>query len=337
MCWKLKYVMIMKAINKIIICRPMEESGGTLVLSNLCRLLRQKGYDAQMFYYYYSPEKGDNKVQFWKEWLKYNVRFNVYSLICKLFKSKDSTRLKYYRWYTHESIPNLTRRYNPFFNKHKTIVIYPEVVYGNFLGAKNVVRWLLYHYKYAEDRKAYGANDLFVCYRTVFNNSQLNPKEYTCRVPYFNKGLYCRYNFGLRKGNCYIIRKGVQREDLPQKFDGPIIDNLTEEEKVKVFNESEFCYSYDTQTFYTSIAAICGCKSIVVCEKGKDIHDYLSDDEIKHCYGRAYGTSQKEIEKALDTVDQLIKSLDFEKKNNEEVERFIKILEQRFGHIEKIG
>ena len=195
-------------------------------------------------------------------------------------------------------------------------MIYPEICYGNILGAKRVVRWLLYYYRFAEDNTAYGKDDLFICYREVFNDLNLNPKHNELHVVNFDSDMYRQTNYELREGNCYIVRKGSKRKDVPANFDGPIIDGLSESEIVSLFNKCKYCISYDTQTFYSSIAAICGCISVVVPEPGKTRKDYCDDESG---YGVAYGFSNDELEYAIKTRENEItrvKSWDIENANN---------------------
>jgi hypothetical protein len=222
------------------------------------------------------------------------------------------------------------RQYHPFFNKKNSIVIYPEVVFGNPLDADNVVRWLLNKTKYKDIPNAYFTTDLFIAYRDVFNDVDLNPNKYILNQLYFNLELYNRYNYGERKGKCYIIRKGAKRPDLPSSFDGPVIDKLPEKEKVRLFNVCEYCYSYDTQTAYTSIAAICGCISIVVPEPGKSREDYRGEGDSPG-YGIAYGDNKEEIEWALSTVDKLAESIDHTESNIKNAMYLIEILNKHFN------
>lgn len=63
----------------------------------------------------------------------------------------------------------------------------------------------------------------------------LNPLCRTLYVTYFNLDLYKRKNYGKRNGNCYIVRKGHGRVNLSKEFDGSIIDDMSEEDKEKIF------------------------------------------------------------------------------------------------------
>lgn len=214
--------------------------------------------------------------------------------------------------------------------EHNTITVYPEIYYGNPLHARNVVRWLLYYNRYPNDPYAYGKNDLFICFRQQFNDEKLNPNKYQLRMNHYDLDLYKRTNYGERHGKCYCIRKGAKRIDLPESFDGPIVDALSEEEKVKLFNQCEYFISYDTQTSYSSIAAMCGCISVVVPEPGKTREDYVTDED--NTSGIAYGFDEKEIQWAMETRDLVRKK--FEDKNQkglDETQAFVNLCKRHFG------
>jgi hypothetical protein len=121
----------------------------------------------------------------------------------------------------------------------------------------------------------------------------------------------------------------MDRSDLPEKFDGPVIDNLREPEKVKILNQCEKCYLYDTQTFYASIAALCGCIPIVVPEPGKTRSDYVKGDD--YIPGVAYGDTPEEIDYAVRTrgaVAQGISEQLYE--NDKNVSSFVEICKRYF-------
>ena len=322
--------------KRIIICRPTFYCGGSLALSALCKILCEHGYDARLFFFTLGPHRGTSLLKIWLCWLNYIFHYLAHKLICKIFKGSDNPTMKLYQKDVDSDIKGLPRKLSPFFSRENTIVIYPESIYGNFLHAKNVVRWLLYHNKYVGDSKAFGKDDLFIAYRDIFNDPVLNPNGCQSEICYFDKELYHQYNFNERKGKCYIIRKGVNRLDLPNDFDGPIIDDLPEEEKVKVLNECKYCYSYDTQTFYMTIAAVCGCIPVVRLEPGKKKGDYLSPEEQKNLTGVAYGDEPEEIAYAVNTREEKLKSLDFTKSNEENLDKFLTYLSSKFGELKKI-
>ena len=300
---------------KFVIVTPRQKWGGAIALHVLYQNLINSGHDVTIFYTeVYSYKKSLLKrINYWRKWLLYCL------------EDYKEQKKEPYDW----PIKNVRRKYIPFVSKD-TIVIYPDTIYGNPLNAKKVVRYFLYYNRFSNDEDAYGKNDLFFCYRKQFNDWKLNPSGKMIQPSYFDLDLYKRTNFGERHGTCYIIRKGKNRTDLPISFDGPIIDEMPEEKKVEVFNNSERCISYDTQTAYSSIAAMCGCLSIVVPEKGKGRNDYLTDDDV--VYGVAYGFSDDEIAYAINTANR-VKEL-YEKQNAEGIEeakKFVNICEEYFG------
>lgn len=199
---------------------------------------------------------------------------------------------------------------------------------GIFFIQKKTVRWLLYHNRFENDTKAFDKDDLIICYRKVFNDPNLNPYERILHLNNFDSDMYKQTNFGERNGCCYVIRKGRNRTDLPSKFDGPILDSLPEEKIVEAFNKYKYCYFYDTQTFYASIAAVCGCIPIVICEPGKNKNDYRPNEEI---YGIAYADTNDEIQYALNTRYLLIEKINKMKFDNEKnINDFIELCDEYF-------
>lgn len=317
-------------IQRIIIVRPHSVSGGALVLTALCRLLRERGIDARLFDIHVEPTRRTKLWKFWSSWIKHILRFLIYPLLCR-FNNPNSPRYKIYQTFLREPIEGVKLQWNPFFSRKNTVVLYPEKVYGNFLKARHVVRWLLYYNPYPNDEKAYGKDDLVIAFRSIFNDEKLNPKGYQLQISWFNNQLYRQYNYGKREGNCYIIRKGANRNDLPIHFDGPVIDSLSEGEKVQVLNKCAYCYSYDLQTFYSAIAAICGCISVVVLEPGKEKEDYYSVADLENQDGVAYGNTPEEIKRALATCDKLLEKVNFVAHNAREIDIFLALLQAKFN------
>lgn len=276
--------------KKFVIVSPRQKWGGSIVLHVLCKQLQDMGYDAKIFY---TEVYKKNRVVFYLRWILYTIKD---ILLCWSEPLFGRYFPKVYIGYQNVAIKGTKRKWFPFVDNN-TIVIYSDVAKWNILKAKNVVRWFLYYPSY-NSTDEYDVHDLFICYREIFNDSKLNPEVKRICCPYFDLDLYKKFNFGKRDGKCYIIRKGKNRTDLPKMFDGPIIDNLPEEKKVKIFNECEQCICYDLQTSYSSIAALCGCLSIVVPEEGKDPDFYRVNNKK---YGVAYGFSEKEKNFAINT------------------------------------
>ena len=307
-------------MKRILICGLHGKSGGNLVLSQLCALLRVKGYDARIFPAISLPQKNRPTIVWWKEWLWFILNIYWYRLKRLFIENPHTKYMGSNEDFFYQPVDGVKYQVLPFYNKNNTIVVYPESFFGNILKAKYIVRWLLSD-RYEENRLEFGKDDLVIAYRQVFNDYRLNPTCKTVTISHFNSALYRQTNFGLRTGNCYIVRKGRDRGDLPKTFDGPVIDGKTEREIVEIFNNSKYCYSYDTQTMYSSIASVCGCISIVVPEEGKSRKDYLTSGEIG--YGVAYGDSEEELSYAENTRVKLLESLDPTEGNEYNIQKFL--------------
>lgn len=311
---------------KFVIVSPRQKYGGSIALHQLCSLLSKKGYDARIFYtqtYVYRKHK---HFAFWCKWIAFTLKDLVKLILAKLLR-KSAIRLAILNGYSYCPVKGCRRKLLPVIGK-ETVVIYPDTVYGNFLHATHVVRWLLYFNRYPDDPHAYGKQDLFICYRDIFNDKKLNPKGNRVTISYFDLDLYKKTTPSeQREGKCYIIRKGASRNDLPTFFDGPVIDNMSEPDKVQTFNRCRYCISYDTQTAYMKIAALCGCLPVVIPESGKGREDYTAGES--ESYGVAYGFSEEEIAFATQTqgkVTEWFKSVNVNNENN--VNEFLRLVKQ---------
>ena len=310
----------------VIVTPKVFVGGGPLVLHVLCRELNLLGHDAKIYYVQSGNGKGDRR--FWIKQLGY-FWTNLYKESChRLSKLFMGERHSFFRQYCYNPVEGCHRKWLPLVSSD-TIVVYPDIFRGNILRARNVVRWLLCFNRFKDDENAYAPNDLFFCYREIFNDYSLNPDCKTITFNFFDSKLYKQINKKARTGCCYIVRKGAQREDLPQTFDGPVIDRWPEEKKVEAFNQYKYCYFYDTQTFYTIVAAVCGCIPIVVPEPGKTKGDYLGKGDGG--LGVAYGDTPEEIDYAVQTRNTCIKKLrQFETNNRKTAKYFVDICSQYF-------
>jgi hypothetical protein len=316
--------------KKIVIANVYSTTGGALVLSALCSTLRQLGYDATVLMLIRSSVNSEGYANFVipKGWLY--IKCILRNFINQYFPESLALKINGHMTWVRGMKYKQVRKVD-----ENDIVIYPEIIYGNPCGVRDVVRWFLYHNRFPEGTDAYGKNDLFITYRDVFNDNSLNPENRKVKLAFFDHQLYRQYNFGERKGNCYILRKGRIRNDIPSSFDGPVFDSdITEKEVVKMFNTYKYCYCYDTQTFYAKIAAICGCITIVVMEEGKTEKDYLASGE--NHWGVAYGNTPEQIEYALSTREKLLNSLDFTESNKRNASYLVQLLEEHFGSIKRI-
>ena len=298
--------------RRFIVCIPRFATGGPIAMYALARYLCEAGYDARVFWYGPWRRVPGDDLSYWY----YRTLFNLVDASkvarVKLFGEERYENDVRFPAYINHEMRGVPRKFLSSC-REDDIVIYPDEIYGNPLGAKNVVRWLLYYDRYGDDPAAYGPDDQFVAYKNEFNNGKRNPHERMLYVNHFNLDFYRQTNFGERHGTCYLIKKGAGRPDIPAEFDGPVIDHLPEREKVRLFNECERFVSYDLQTAYSSIAVLCGCESVIVPEPGKSRADYVSENHI--FAGLAFGTSPEELAYAAKTRDKLVGSFEVYNEN----------------------
>ena len=210
-----------------------------------------------------------------------------------------------------------------------SIVVYGETVSGNPLRAQRVVRWFLNKPGRLSREKNFGPGELYFFYHDVFNDPEINPDP-TNRLTIYAvlEDIYRQWNFGPRKGNCYVLRKGKDRAPPAATLDGPVIDDLSHEETARLFNECEYCISYDMHTTYSIYAAMCGCKSVVVPEPGVSKQEWQSDGD--RVGGVAYGF--EDLGAASSSPDAVRQALLLRQEQNlENVQRFRNKVRAFFG------
>jgi hypothetical protein len=298
--------------KKIIIYTPSFDinTGGIIALHRLCHLLREDGVEAFLW--------PDTKPYF------YNNNF---------FR----TCYRFIRYFYHNISGRGFRTYSQFetpIAKHSdligSIVVYSEGVRGNPLLASNVVRWFLHKPGFHTGEVEYGSGELYFYFNKSFNDPKINDNlGNRLRVVLLLDDIYKQTNFGKRAGECYIIRKGKVRSDIPDLTNKIIIDHLSHEEIANVFNTVECCISYDSHTMYSRYAVMCGCKSIVVPENDASKDVWRPNEELR--YGISYGFD--DLKYAEDTkkllFNELVNQREDEKKS---VQEFIKISKQFFSH-----
>lgn len=273
-----------------------DASGGVIALHLLCHRLVEQGEDAYIW-----PAMSHERRPLWRK---------------LLFEFKAHLTGKYRRYRLGPFVTPIAARKM----LRDAIVVYPEIVEGNPLGARHVVRWLLNKPGFFTDKTDYDENDLFFFYQDAFNDPQLNPHpDRLLRVTWINEA-YRKYNEGARSGSCFLIKKGAGREIVHDLRDSIQIDALSHEEKARVFNETERFYSYDLYTMYSMYAALCGCDSVVVPDPQLSVEDWMPEESR---YGIAYGEDQ--LAWAAATREILLNRLD-ERRQEEDrtVENFVR-------------
>lgn len=296
---------------KFIIVTPGydDNSGGIVVLHQLCDRLNNLGYEAYLW-------------PFFKPVLEIGSPFKTLYLFFKYFRKT----LKYgFGKNSKLNTPLATYR-----DLDDSIIIYPEVVVGNPLKANKVVRWLLHKPGFNNGGKIdFGKEDLFFYYDKSFDDSRYNKyPENHLHIVSQRADVYKVTNKGEREGSCYLLRKGYKRELVHDTTHTQLLDGLSHEETARVFNEVKYCISYDTYTMYNVYAVMCGCIPIIIPEKGISKEQWQPHEENR--YGIAYGFD--DIEYAVQTRPLLLKHIEKqERESNESIQQFVEKCKSYFN------
>ena len=207
-----------------------------------------------------------------------------------------------------------------------TIVIYPEIVTGNPLGAKNVVRWILLELGIEmpiDHYKNWSSTDLVYHWETISSNDP-DFKQLTC--PFFNN-IFKRTQTN-KTETCYLIKKGplIHKNGINYMHhsDSINIETFSLAEIADVFNKCKYFYAYDPNTAYILYAAVCGCIPIIHEIEGITEEEYFSSkiynfNNTIYNKGIVYGYNLNKITDILDN------------KLNENNEEYYKDLFKRYA------
>jgi len=259
--------------KKILVVAPSysEISGGVVVLHKLCSILNDLGYESYLHPYVNNYEVCKYSVKaFFPSFMRRSVRQYL-----KGYQTNKSFNTPIYQGNIDDT----------------WVVVYPEVVFGNPLNAKNVVRWLLHEPGYHEGSFYYGKGELyfrfnggvpsFQHYGSTTSDSELKVIHYPLE----------HYNLPEveqeRIGTAYCLRKGNGKELQHDTSDSILIDGLTHQEVSSIFKKVKTFISYDTYTAYSIFAVLCGCESVVIPDEGVLVGDWYACESDR--YGIAYG------------------------------------------------
>lgn len=276
-----------------------EDSGGIIVLHKLCHLLNEMGQRC-----FFWPNPHGTKVTTFK-------------------RARAVLRRKPFH--------TLVNHIAPLAKKHdleEAIVIYPETDDGNPLNSSRVVRWLLHKPGFHTGRVNYTANELmFVfddyCIEAGFNMDPQN-KLFVLSL----NDAYHDRDCGVRKGVCYMMRKGRGRTLVHEAAGSICLDGLSHSEISEVFRRCTHFYCYDEFTLYSQYAALCGCISIVIPEKFSSRDHWVEKHPISR-YGIAYGLD--DLEHAISTRHKVREYFDqLEMESKATICRFVDVSQAYF-------
>lgn len=281
-----------------------DNSGGSIALYKLCRVLTDLGHHASIWHWTrYHPHESR----------LINGKYSTYFNFGTNIKLLDDPHYFTYDHATPEEI-------------EEAVVVYPEVVEGNPLGGKRVVRWLLNKPGAILGTVAFGIDELTFFFEEYFvpDKWEADPSR-KLKIIEWKTDVYKKDNYGDRRGTCYMVRKG---SGLPLNYhpdDATPVDGLSHEELAIVFNRFQTFISYDHFTIYALYAALCGCDSLVVPR------DDVSSERWREAFpfGVAYG--YEDLERARETAPKLESIIvASEAENQAMVRNFVSVCESAF-------
>lgn len=221
----------------------------------------------------------------------------------------------------------------------QNIIFYCEGVIGNPLKKRKVVRWMLselgQNVKY-KILRTWGRNELIYFYGSEvrFKNKPhfIGTVYKTLNVIFTHPIFFDKSTYpNSRSGWCHTFRKArVLHKSITYLHpkDSKEITSNSFNELADIFKKAEYFISYDSITYLNTLAALCGCISIVypLAGCGKEswlrkthMWDYLVAHNLStNIYGIAYG--MEEIDYARQTLplvhDQQLAINDFIKKRS---------------------
>jgi hypothetical protein len=276
--------------TKFLIVSPQydDRAGGSIALHKLCAILNGLGYESYLHPYHK------------------RYRLSNYNLVRKWFRNlKDH--------YRHGKGDYGRYRVNPAFDTpvlhvvndsllREFVVIYPETVFGNPLNSQRVVRWILHNPGFHTGRVNYGKNELYFKYHSGIKYFYSSGSVVSNN---FLAVLHCPLeDFNLndvpldRKGTAYCMKKGKLKPIQHDLTGSVLIDGKSLSEISSIFKQVKTFISYDAYTFYSRLAVLCGCESIVVPDQGVTKEQWYPNPA--HRYGLSYGFS--DVEAASETA-----------------------------------
>jgi hypothetical protein len=256
-------------MSKIIIAVPSYDSsvGGSIVLHKLCDMLLTLGYDA----YLQPTEKLNSSLDvFWvNEEYKYQITNSI--------------------------------------DAENDIAIYPEIQPGNPFGTKKVIRYILNNYHLPENENVmstWGENDYWLYFHNYFYDGIKDPNFLHITEPKLD--IFKDYKLERKHESCFTYRKKINEKNnlsiIHPSNSIEIKHGINDEDLIIIFNTCKRFYSYDTETYLSILASLCGCESVIVPYKDIPKEKIIVSDTAFE-YGIAYGLD--DLERANSTRDLL--------------------------------
>lgn len=245
--------------------------GGSIVLHYLCHLLNEIGESAYLCPY--------NQILLEK--------YSGIKMFTHLTHTLRALRQAYTDFVVNDEwntpiFPALRRLLLHMVDMEQYIVVYPEIIDGNPLKGKYVVRYLMHNPGHFTGHYSFGKHELIVRYSNSFARDFTPlPMSKISDVLLTLSSIPSCYNREgeavLRKGSAYLIRKGKNKPIMHDLTDSVCIDGLSHKDVADVLRRVECLYCYDPVTAYTWFAQLCGCRVRVLLGSNETPETYRND------------------------------------------------------------
>lgn len=212
------------------------------------------------------------------------------------------------------------------FGLPQTIIVYPEMLNGNMLGAKHVVRYFMHNPGHFTGRVEYGQEELYIRYSNSFARDYV-PQKGSVVSPHLmtistTPSCYNREEVAKkREGTAYIVRKGKGKDMVHDMEHAILLDGKSHEEVAVILKRVERLVSYDPVTAYSSFALLCGCPSIIILGNDETPDTYHPDPVMQRMFAYAMDDHHVDMNEAVAWAENQVLIQD--KKNECIVESFI--------------
>lgn len=216
----------------------------------------------------------------------------------------------------------------------KDIVLYPEIILGNPLKVKNVIRYILNIGHVTLNRKdTWGEDDYWIYYSKRFYDG-IKPFVFL-NIDDPKLDYYKDYKIDRIYKECFTYRKKhdqISELNIIHSEDAIKIGfNVSDEDLINIFNQCERFYCYDTESYLNVLASLCGCDSIVVPDNKTTRSEVMEKSPAFAIGGVAYGI--EEIQQARNTRHLLVDYLKNKEKN--QTKQVNQVFTQIINHFKK--
>jgi hypothetical protein len=178
------------------------------------------------------------------------------------------------------------------------IAVYPEVVHGNPLNAKYVIRWLLNYQGRLGGPKEYPSSDLVFAYSGDI--AAAAPRvDGLLYLSIVEDELFFDPGDVQREGTYYWVGKG-QRPVKPQGVEITAGWPATRAELAKLLQSAALLVTYDDYSSLTVEAALCGC--LTVLEPGSRLYDRV---EVVTAHRKRQSETAKQLNEFVELARRL--------------------------------